>query len=688
MNILIVDDKEENLYLLEALLRGNGHNVESAENGAEALETLKSGKFDLIISDVLMPVMDGFQLCRNVKKDKTLRQIPFIIYTATYTGEKDEEFAKKIGADCFIQKPCEPDDLMAAIEDVIAVAKSRDIVSIPAPVDEDEMLKLYSERLVRKLEQKMLELEQEVRIRRETEESLRQSEERYRAIFNGAAEGILIVEHHTRDIKYVNPAMCRMLGYNEDELKHLTVNDIHPAYILDRMGFDFEAHDRENKTLFQQDIECQMKDGTIIYSNVVLTPRIIIDGIPHSAAFFLDVTKRKKAEEEKKKMEEQLLQSQKLEAVGRLTGGIAHDFNNILTAIIGNAEIILATLPKGDPTRGGAEEIRSAGERAAGLVSQLLAFSRKQVLQPAIMSLNDTVHDMDKMLRRIIGEDIKLKTILAPNLDLIEADTGQIEQVIMNLVVNARDAMSRGGKITIETANAELDEEYARSHISVIPGPYVMMSVSDNGAGMTKEVQEHIFEPFFTTKEKGKGTGLGLSTTYGIVKQSKGNIWVYSELGKGTTFKVYLPCVEKQAYVKEKKGKKAGPVTGSETILIIEDDEMVRKYTERVLKGSGYRVLIAANGDEAVRIAGEHEGPIHLMLTDVVMPGMSGQEIEERLRTLRPDIKVLYMSGYTDDAIVDNGVLDKDKMFLQKPFTIDALAGKVREVLGGVRIED
>ncbi len=515
------------------------------------------------------------------------------------------------------------------------------------------------------------------------EESLRQSEERYRAIFNGAAEGILIVEHHTRDIKYVNPAICRMLGYNEDELKHLTVNDIHPAYILDRMGFDFEAHDRESKTMFQQDIECKMKDGTIIYSDIVLTPRIIIDGIPHSAAFFLDVTKRKKAEEEKKKMEEQLLQSQKLEAVGRLTGGIAHDFNNILTAIIGNAEIILATLPKGDPTRGGAEEIRSAGERAAGLVSQLLAFSRKQVLQPMVMSLNDTVHDMEKMFRRIIGEDIEFRTILAPDLGLVEADPGQIEQVIMNLVVNARDAMSRGGKITIETANAELDEGYARSHIAVIPGPYVMLSVSDNGAGMTKEVQEHIFEPFFTTKEKEKGTGLGLSTVYGIVKQSKGNIWAYSELGKGTTFKAYLPRVERLISEKKKADKKAEALTGSETILIVEDDEMVRKYTERVLKGIGYRVLIAADGEEAVRIAGEHEGPIHLMLTDVVMPGMSGQEIEEKLRTLRPDIKALYMSGYTDDAIVHHGVLDKGKVFLQKPFTIDALGRKVREALGG-----
>jgi two-component system cell cycle sensor histidine kinase/response regulator CckA len=525
-------------------------------------------------------------------------------------------------------------------------------------------------------------LAQDITERKKAEEALRQSEERYRAILNGAAEGILIVEHHTRDIKYVNPAMCRLLGYDEDELKHLTVNDIHPAYILDRLGSDFEAHDRENKTMFLKDLECLKKDGTITYADVVITPRIIIDGRSHSVDFFMDVTQRKKAEDDKKKIEIQLLQSQKLEAVGRLTGGIAHDFNNILTTIIGNAEIMLGSLPKGDHLREETEEIRAAGERAADLIGQLLAFSRKQVLQPTIMSLNDTVHDMDRMFRRIIGEDIELRTILAPDLGLVEADQGQMEQVIMNLVVNARDAMPRGGKITIETANVELDEEYARSHIAVIPGSFVMMSVSDTGVGMTKEIQEHVFEPFFTTKEKGKGTGLGLSTVYGIVKQSKGSIWVYTELGKGTTFKIYLPRAERLISEKKKKDKKAEALTGSETILVVEDDAMVRKFAERVLKGFGYRILIAANGDEAVSIAGEYEGPIDLMLTDVVMPGMSGEDLENRLKASKPGIKVLYMSGYTDDAIVHHGILDKGKIFLQKPFTIESLGRKVKEALG------
>jgi len=515
----------------------------------------------------------------------------------------------------------------------------------------------------------------------EDDRKIFEQKERFRAIFEGAAEGILITETQTMKIKYTNPAMCRMLGYTEDELNHITVKDIHPPEVLDRLTSEFKIYERENKPIFQQDMPCLKKDGTITYADIVTTPRIIIDGIHHSATFFLDITLKKKAEKDKKEMEAQLIQSQKLEAVGRLTGGIAHDFNNILTTIIGNADIMVTALPKDDPMRGGLEQIRAAGDRAASLTHQLLAFSRKQILQPVVISLNETVYNMDKMLRRIIGEDIELRTILAPDLGLVEADMSQIEQVIMNLAVNARDAMPEGGKLTIETANVELDKGYTDNHIAVIPGPYVMLSVSDTGAGMTEKVREQVFDPFFTTKKKGKGTGLGLSMVYGIVKQSKGNIWVYSEPGKGATFKVYLPRVEKPISAEEKKEKKAVAVTGSETILIVEDDDMVRNFATRVLKGLGYTILSAADGKEAISISGDHQGPIHLILTDVVMPGMSGPAVEETLRVSRPGIKALYMSGYTDNAIVHHGVLDKGKVFLQKPFTPDSLGRKVRERL-------
>ena len=391
--------------------------------------------------------------------------------------------------------------------------------------------------------------------------------------------------------------------------------------------------------------------------------------------------KNEKAEEEKKKLEAQLQQSQKMEAIGTLAGGVAHDFNNLLTTIIGCSDLMMMRIGKDHELRENLEDIRKAGVRAASLTRQLLAFSRKQILEPKVIDLSHVIPDMDKMLRRLIGEDIDLETSLAPDLGRVEADPGQIEQIIMNLAVNARDAMPRGGKLTMETANVDLDEAYARSHMAVTPGPYVMMAISDSGTGMDEETLSKVFDPFFTTKEEGKGTGLGLSTVYGIVKQSKGNIWAYSEPGKGTTFKIYLPRVEKDAVEKEEVEATAESLTGSETILVVEDNEMVRDLAQTILQHYGYSVLTAQDGEEAIKVSKEHDGPIDLILTDVVMPKMSGREVSERLNALRPDMKVLYMSGYTGNAIVHHGVLDREMRFIQKPFTTESLARKVREVL-------
>ncbi|MFP3869997.1 MAG: response regulator [Syntrophobacteria bacterium] len=385
---------------------------------------------------------------------------------------------------------------------------------------------------------------------------------------------------------------------------------------------------------------------------------------------------------ERQALEQQLQQSQRMEAIGRLSGGIAHDFNNILTSIIGNAVLALGDLGKEAPLYEIVEEIKRAGERAAGLTRQLLAFWSKQVLQAEVIELNQVVHEMDRMLQRVIGEDVALETILKPDLGRVEADPAQIEQIIMNLAVNARDAMPGGGKLTIETGDVELDEEYANNHVAVTPGPYVMLAVSDTGVGMTEEMQAWIFEPFFTTKEKGEGTGLGLSTVYGIVKQSNGNIMVYSEPGKGTTFKIYLPRVEKAAHAQQEAASEAEAVEGSETILVVEDDELVRNMARKALEKYGYTVLSARDGEEALRLCGEQEGPIDLVLTDVVMPGMSGSELVDRLKGLWPDLKIIYMSGYTDNAIVHRGILDKGVVFLQKPFTFEGLAQKVRQALG------
>jgi two-component system cell cycle sensor histidine kinase/response regulator CckA len=394
-----------------------------------------------------------------------------------------------------------------------------------------------------------------------------------------------------------------------------------------------------------------------------------------------DITARKQAEEALHRSEEQLRQSQKMEAVGKLAGGVAHDFNNLLTAINGHSELALRRLHPDDPIYRKLEGIKRAGERAAGLTRQLLAFSRKQIMQPKVLDLNQVIFEMNKMLQPLIGEDIDLFTKLTPDLGKVKADPGQIEQVLLNLTVNSRDAMPRGGKLTIETANVYLDEDYAGLHSSVVPGRYVMLAVSDTGCGMNAETRERIFEPFFTTKEVGKGTGLGLSTVYGIVKQSGGNVWVYSEVGRGTTFKVYLPCIDTRAEEPEQGADDNRMMAGTETVLLVEDEEMVREMAREILRESGYQVLEARHGQEALLVAEQHHGPIHVMLSDVVMPQMSGRELAEQLSPRRREMKVLYMSGYTDDAIVHHGVLDEGMAFIEKPFTPLALARKLREVL-------
>lgn len=391
---------------------------------------------------------------------------------------------------------------------------------------------------------------------------------------------------------------------------------------------------------------------------------------------------RKRAETALKMSEERLQQAQKMEAIGRLAGGIAHDFNNILTAIIGYSDLTMRRLETDSPLRHNIEEVKKAALRASSLTTQLLAFSRKQVLQPKTLNLNEAVSHVDQMLKRLLGEDIQLLTILDPKLFPVKTDPTQIELALLNLAVNARDAMPNGGKMTIETANVTLDENYTRSRSDVIPGDYVMLAVSDTGHGIDEETQTHIFEPFFTTKPKGKGTGLGLSTVYGIVKQSKGHVWFYTEVDKGTTFKIYLPRVQ-DGVVEVKEEKTVDFLTkGWETILLVEDEDAVRNATKAILTMCGYNVLEANDGLAALDVCANYKEPIHLVLTDVVMPRMNGSELATRLSTTLPNTKILFMSGYTDDAIIHHGVLEEGINFIEKPFIPDALARKIREVLG------
>jgi two-component system cell cycle sensor histidine kinase/response regulator CckA len=394
-----------------------------------------------------------------------------------------------------------------------------------------------------------------------------------------------------------------------------------------------------------------------------------------------DVTERRRAEEALKESEEQLRQAQKLESVGRLAGGVAHDFNNMLTAINGYSDLTLRSLPPDDPLRGNLEEIKKAGERSAQLTRQLLAFSRQQILQERVLELNQVVIETNAMLKRVIGENYQLTSVLDQSSGKIKADPGQLSQVILNLVVNSSDAMPDGGQITIETQNVQLDDSYATQHISVSPGEYVMLAVSDTGCGIDEDTMQHIFEPFFTTKGVGKGTGLGLSTVYGIVKQSGGNIWVYSEVGNGTTFKLYFPRVEDEIKVPQPGLSSEGLQQGSETILLVEDEDLVRALSRDTLESCGYVVIEASNGVEALALIEKQEIKIDLLLTDVVMPQMGGRELAEKLLAKFPRVHVLFTSGYTDDAIVRHGIIAKGTNFIQKPFTLDALARKVRETL-------
>jgi PAS domain S-box-containing protein len=516
----------------------------------------------------------------------------------------------------------------------------------------------------------------------------RASEQRFRDLVQGLDAIVWEADTASFRFTFVSQRAEAVLGYSVDHWLRS------PEFWVERVHPD----DRRQVLATCQTALAEGRDHEVEYRAVAADGRTVwlrdlvqlvrdAQGRPRQLrGITVDVTERKRAEEALRRSEDQLRQAQKMEAVGQLAGGIAHDFNNLLMVIQGDSDLILRRLPQGHQLRKNAEGIREAAQQAASLTRQLLAFSRKQVLAPRLVDLNQVVADMQKMLQRLLGETIQLVTVPHPDPGLVKADPGQLEQVIMNLAVNGRDAMPDGGRLTIETAPLTLDEAAAREHGEILPGRYVMLVVTDTGHGMDAATQARLFEPFFTTKEPGKGTGLGLSTVYGIVTQSGGHIWVQSQAGRGTAFRVCLPvAAEEEVVVAEREPEapeEAAPAAaGMETVLLVEDAQRVREVVREILEMSGYSILEARNGPEAVEIARRHAGPIHLMVTDVVMPQMSGRELAQRLAAVRPDMKVLYMSGYTDDAIVRHGVLEAGTAFLSKPFTPDALAAKVREVL-------
>ncbi len=512
-----------------------------------------------------------------------------------------------------------------------------------------------------------------------TREAHRESEERHRTAIENFPDGVAIVRGG--QLLFVNQKFLEIFGYDRPEeiVKEpfsavVHADDLEPT--------EESTHERQGDGLTPRRREFKgiQKSGEPIFIEMSTT-QIIFRGEVASLVFLRDITELKRKEQEMASLREQFCRSQKMEAIGLLADGIAHDFGNLLTVVQGYSELSLLKLSQEDPLRGDIEKVRKAAGRGKDLIGRLLAFSRQQIFQTSILDLNTVLGDLEEMLRRIIGENIELVTFLAPNLGKVEADPGQIEQILLNLAVNAKDAMPSGGKLTIETTNVELDKTYTSNHVAVKPGCYSMVSVSDTGVGMTPDVRERVFEPFFTTKERGRGTGLGLSTVYGIVKQSGGNIWVDSKPGYGTTFKICLPRVDgvlKQA--EEKKIHEKLP-RGDETILVVEDEEKVLKLVSQILQVQGYKVLEASRGDDALLISEQHKGRIHLMVTDVVIPDMNAHELAKRLAPLRPEMKVLYMSAYPGNTVVHQSVLEKKVDFIQKPFTIAGLGKKVRQVL-------
>ena len=639
LRVLMVEDSPIDATLVLHELSRGGRDVQSlrVDTALEMHKALATGEWDIVISDWSMPTFSALEALAMLRRSG--RELPFIIVSGNI-GEETAVEAMRSGAQDFVLK-----DRLARL--------------LPA--------------VERELRQR------EIRdARGRAEHALRISEARFASL---AASGIIAisVSNVYGVVHEANDAYLSLIGYSRADFdagdigwSALTAPESAAAdeaalVVLQTTGV---VGPRE-KVLIR-------KDGTRAY---VLEGGAMLDDAM-CINFHADLSDLKRAEEALKRSEEQLRQAQKMEAVGLLAGGVAHDFNNMLSVILSYASMLKADLMPSDPMRVQLEEIRLAGLHAAGLTKQLLAFSRRQLLRPTLVDLNEIVAQTDSMLRRMIGEDVELIRVPGTKLPSIFVDVDQITQVLMNLAVNARDAMPGGGKLTIETSTAELDAAYVAQHVGARSGRHVVLTMTDNGMGMDRETQERVFEPFFTTKAAGEGTGLGLSTVFGIVKQSGGFIWLYSEKGVGSSFRIYFPVAPEDVvpFLSE-PGESVAPLDGAETILLVEDEEHVRTLAAAILRRYGYNVLAAAGGGDALLISEQHPATIHLLLTDVVMPHMSGRQLADRLKPMRPGLKVLYMSGYTASAIVRHGVIDSDVSFVEKPITPETLARAVRRTL-------
>jgi len=668
MKILIVDDNPDDRKVLRYMVEKNGHEAIEAGDGSDGLQKAKNNAPDLIISDALMPVMDGFRFLREVKQEPGLRSIPFIFHSSSYKEDQDVRLAMSLGAEAYILKPVEPAELWGKIEALLRKGKKEKAPPVSLIGEDEEYLKRYSEVVATKLEEKVRELERTLEERNRAEESLRKLSQ---AIEQSPVS--IVITDASGAIEFVNTKFTQLTGYAYAEAVGQNPR------ILKSGETPAEEYERLWKTIrsggvWRGEFHNKKKNGELFWEHATIAPIKNTDNIiTHYVAVKEDITERKK-------LEEQLRQAQKMEAIGTLAGGVAHDFNNILTAIMGYGSIMKMKMQPDDPQRASIDQILSFSKRAAHLAKSLLAFSRKQVMSLKPEGLDDIVRSVEKLLRRLIGEDVELSIQLSAGDLMVLVDAGQIEQVLMNLATNARDAMPEGGTLAITTQEKELDEDFMKAHGYGKPGTYALVTVSDSGSGMDEATREKIFEPFFTTKELGRGTGLGLSIVYGIVKQHGGHIAVYSEPGKGTTFRIYLPLITPAA--QEANALSAlPPQGGTETILVAEDDPDVRNLTRTVLADFGYRVIDAVDGQDAIDKFSEHAAAIALLLVDVIMPKKSGRDVYDAAKAIRPGIKVIFTSGYTADIIRKKGIIDEGFQFLSKPADPVDLLRKIREVL-------
>lgn len=670
MRVLIVDDNIHDRKILKYNLENRGNLTIEANNGKEALELASANKPDLIISDALMPDMDGFEFLRAVKSDDTLKDIPFIFYSAVYTGLKEELLAISLGAEAFIVKPKEPNEFWQEVSAIIENSKLKKKRCYQALhiKDDEEFLRSYSKIVAAKLEEKVNELNNTI-------QKIELTESRYTNLFSSMRDVIIIADMERNIVEVNQPALKNMFGYESDEVigentRILYANE--EDYRMTGLAV-FNASEYIEDKIFE--VLYRRKDGEVFTGE--LHAHKFIDKCSNligNLGVIRDITDRKK-------LESQLITAQKMEAVGCLAGGIAHDFNNILTAIIGFCTLLKMKMEKNDPQQYYTDQILDLSEKAASLTSGLLTFSRKQVMKLQPMDINNVILKIEKLLARLIGEDISLKTNIKDNNLSILADRVQIEQVLMNLATNARDAMPNGGSLFITTEQTKMDNFFINSHGFGKEGEYAIITVSDSGIGMESATLQRIFEPLFTTKDVGKGTGLGLSIVFGIVKQHNGFIDVYSEKGKGTTFSIYLPMIT-HGYEKIEEAIEYIPkIGGSETILLVEDNADIRNVARIILENFGYKVIEAVDGEEAIAKFMDNKDAIDLVLLDVVMPKKSGKEVFEEIKKIKPDMKILFMSGYAPDIINSKGLIREGLDFIQKPAPPNELLEKIRVIL-------